>query len=512
MKIEARPRLSRGTLWLGLWTVFVAAVLWALLRADGSGEPGRFVVHGGVPPQLSLGERVREWFWLAHMNFQRIYPWLLFAPYVAWLTSRFQLERGRAWLSTPVHAAGCILFAVVCHAVHSRVSTAMARIVVVTNRGETHFTATKPGTDTSMLQLNLSTSTGDSAYSREETVMLRPGGGATTTSVLRVRGEMGSMLATNLLPKLEEAMKPGLVHAGAFGLRPLDTLLDLVAYASVAGVAHAVHFYRRYRERERRALFLESNLTQARLKSLQAQLHPHFLFNTLNAIATLLRRDPKAAEATLMSLSDLLRLALSRSDQQEIPLREELRFLERYVEIQRTRFGDRFCYRHEIEPEAMGCLVPTLVLQPLVENALQHGLEPSPDGGTVRVTARRRETKLVLEVEDDGVGLKENETKGVLGGGIGLSNLRARLEALYGDQQRMEVVSRAEGAPDLSSFGSSNFTAGSLAFGSIKPDKSGAPGAGAACVQRGVVVRIQIPWHEAPMHEELAGETPVLQE
>jgi len=263
-------------------------------------------------------------------------------------------------------------------------------------------------------------------------------------------------------------MKPALGHAGPFGLRPLETLLDMLAYASVAGVAHAVHFYRRFRERERRALLLESNLTQARLKSLQAQLQPHFLFNTLNAIATLLRRDPRAAEATLMSLSDLLRLALSRSDQQEICLSEELRFLEKYIEIQQTRFGGRFRYHQEIAAETLSCLVPTLLLQPLVENAIRHGLEPSPDGGTVRVAARRSDAKLLLEVEDNGVGLKESEPNAKSGGGIGLSNLRGRLEALYGERQRMEIMSRAEA---------------------------------------GVVVRIEMPWHTAPSSDELAGGT-----
>src|SRR5262249_1997639 len=154
---------------------------------------------------------------------------------------------------------------------------------------------------------------------------------------------------TNLLAEFEHATKPIRQGTGPPTLRPLSTLMDLLAYGAMVGLAHSVHFYRRYREREHRALALESNLAKARLNSPQSQLQPHFLFNTLNAIATLLRRDPKAAEATLLSLSDLLRLSLSQSDRQEIPLREEIQFLDRYLEIQRTRFGDRLRFELHVE-------------------------------------------------------------------------------------------------------------------------------------------------------------------
>ena len=179
------------------------------------------------------------------------------------------------------------------------------------------------------------------------------------------------------------------------------------------------------------------------MHALQAQLQPHFLFNALNAVATLLRRDARAAQEALTSFSELLRLALSQSDRQEVPLSEDLRFLERYVEIQQTRLGDRFRFEQSVEPAALDCLVPALLLQPLVENALRHGIEPSPRRGTVRVAVTRQSERLMLRVEDDGVGLMEN--KGQLQTGIGLSNLRARLEALYGNRQKVEMISRPEG-------------------------------------------------------------------
>jgi len=262
-----------------------------------------------------------------------------------------------------------------------------------------------------------------------------------------------------------------------------STILDLLAYGAVTGLVHSVNFYRRLRERERRALLLESNLAKARLNTLKAQLQPHFLFNSLNAITALLRRDPRLAETSLVALSELLRLALSQSERQEGALREELEFVQRYLEIQQTRFGDKLRVEQDIEPEALDCMVPTLVLQPLVENAIRHGIEPAEKAGVVRVSASRKDGKLVLAVEDNGVGLASGNadsggpenptgfcpslpvpaptfTKSAVwarpGTGIGLANLRERLQALYGARQKLELTPRATG---------------------------------------GVIVRVEIPWH-----------------
>jgi sensor histidine kinase YesM len=249
-------------------------------------------------------------------------------------------------------------------------------------------------------------------------------------------------------------------------------MLDLLAYGALTGFFHSVHFHRRLRERERRALFLESNLAKAHLNTLKAQLQPHFLFNSLNAIVSLLRRDPTLAESTLVSLSGLLRLALRQSEKQEGTLREELEFSERYLEIQQVRFGERLRHELSIEPEALDCRVPTLVLQPLVENAIRHGIEPADRPGLVRVEAFRRGGSLLLTVEDDGVGLDGgrpdsakaegaadlSETPPVYpnesgesgdgagaGTGIGLTNLRERLQALYGPRSSLQLMPRAAG-------------------------------------------------------------------
>jgi LytS/YehU family sensor histidine kinase len=221
--------------------------------------------------------------------------------------------------------------------------------------------------------------------------------------------------------------------------------LNLLAYVSLVGLAHAAHYYGRFRERERRAAALEAQLAKARLSALQAQLHPHFLFNALNAISTLVERDKAAAQEALASFSELLRLALSQADQPEVPLRQDLEFLRRYVEIQQTRLGDRFHFEEAVAPEILDCLAPPLLLQPLVENAIRHGLELSAAPGCVRVVGRADGSRVVLTVEDNGAGPEPAVGKNNGGAGIGLDNLRARLETLYGPEQKVEFGPRPEG-------------------------------------------------------------------
>jgi sensor histidine kinase YesM len=174
-------------------------------------------------------------------------------------------------------------------------------------------------------------------------------------------------------------------------------------------------------------------------------LHPHFLFNALNAISTLLRRDTRAAQDALASFSELLRLALCHSTHSEVTLREDLEFLRRYIEIQQTRLGDRLRFEEVIAPEVMDCLVPALFLQPLVENAIRHGIEPSASPGLVRVIVQPQGARLGVTVEDNGAGLtgKEDERGG--GAGIGLPNLNSRLETLYGAEHKIEFRPRPEG-------------------------------------------------------------------
>jgi LytS/YehU family sensor histidine kinase len=165
------------------------------------------------------------------------------------------------------------------------------------------------------------------------------------------------------------------------------------------------------------------------------QLNPHFLFNTLHAISSLMHRDVEAAERMLVQLSDLLRRALESTDTQEVPLREELDFLSRYAEIEQARFGERLKIEMNIAPDALDALVPNLVLQPLLENAIRHGIEPHARAGRVQVIAKRDGESLHLEVRDNGGGI----VNGKVAEGVGLSNTRARLKQLYFERHDFEL-------------------------------------------------------------------------
>ncbi len=222
--------------------------------------------------------------------------------------------------------------------------------------------------------------------------------------------------------------------------------LNLVTYWAIVGATVGFDYYRRYRKGELRASQLTAQLAEARLQALQMQLHPHFLFNTLNSISTLVHRDPEAADRMIARLSELLRMTLEDGGVQEVPLQKELEFLERYLEIERTRFADRLTIRMEIAPETLMARTPYLILQPLVENAIRHGVAPRSRPGCVVVRARRQDGMLVLEVQDDGPGLATGAGgAGKLKNGVGVSSTRARLEQLYGTSHRFELKNGADG-------------------------------------------------------------------
>ncbi len=212
---------------------------------------------------------------------------------------------------------------------------------------------------------------------------------------------------------------------------------QLPVFWGLVGVAHALQFYGRSKDRERREAELESRLTQARLQALRMQLNPHFLFNTLNSIASLVHEQPRA-EAMIEALSDLLRVALRSPERQEVTLREEIYFLDRYLLIERTRFGARLRIEKAIESAALDAFVPILILQPLVENAVKHGIEAQLAPGLIRIAAARSGDTLLLQVNDNGraAGLEESET---LQEGVGLANTRARLKELYGSGAALDL-------------------------------------------------------------------------
>ena len=227
-------------------------------------------------------------------------------------------------------------------------------------------------------------------------------------------------------------------------------VVDMLFYGAAVGVYHAIEYAHRLRERERaaaqlalKASRLEAGLARANLESLRMQINPHFLFNTLNAISVLaLKGEKHTVVRTLALLSDLLRISLEQGEQL-VPLRDEISFLERYLEIEQTRFKDRLSVRFLVPDELLDAEVPSLVLQPLVENAIRHGIARKPGAGRIDIQAAARGARLELVVQDNGPGLGD-DPEGA-GMGIGMANTRARLEQLYGVHQEIELENAPEG-------------------------------------------------------------------
>jgi two-component system LytT family sensor kinase len=305
--------------------------------------------------------------------------WLLFLPLVAWLSFRFPIERRRLFGNVALHLLICLL-------------------VVITNR--TAFRAV------------------DKIFPRAQ--RFGPPGRSPDSKTAR----------------------PG-SPPNAFGaFLSLRAALDVLVYWSLLGVCQAITNFRSSQERERRAAELEARLTSAKLQALRMQINPHFLFNTLNSITALVYVNPRAADEMLGDLSELLRRSLDSMEEQEIPLAQELEFIGTYLSIEQKRFGERLRLEQTVPDELMKAMVPALILQPLVENAIRHGIEPRRGPGLISIEAKKEDQDLHLIVRDNGRGLPADPDN--LGRrGIGLANTRARLQGLYGANQRFNL-SRAE--------------------------------------------------------------------
>jgi two-component sensor histidine kinase len=298
--------------------------------------------------------------------------WLLFLPAVAWLSFRFPIERRRLLRNVGIHLLACLLMVGTTKASFR----AVARILPRPQPSEA------------------------------------PGGSP-----------------DSMTPRLPA---PGM--AGSFlGLR---AALDVLVYWSLVGVCQAITNFRSSQERERRAAELEARLTSAKLQALRMQINPHFLFNTLNSIAALVYVNPRAADEMLGDLSELLRRSLDSMEEQEIPLAQELEFIGAYLSIEQKRFGDRLRVEQSVPDELRKALVPALILQPLVENAIRHGIEPRRGPGLISIEAKQEDKHLHLMVRDDGRGCSPEDSNNSGRRGIGLANTQARLQGLYGPNQR----------------------------------------------------------------------------
>lgn len=218
-----------------------------------------------------------------------------------------------------------------------------------------------------------------------------------------------------------------------------DLFNNLVIFWCAFSLFKGIGYYQKFREKEHSAAQLEVELATAQISALRMQLNPHFLFNAMNSISSLMRTDIQAADNMLEQLGSLLRITLKRGDAQLIPLRNEIEFIELYLAMQDQRFGNRVSQSLDIDPELHDALVPAMILQPVVENAYAHGLSKLEGGGFLRVQAYREGGRVWLTVVNSGVGLQKGKSNGSSGKGLGLSNVRARLLLHYGADHKFVI-------------------------------------------------------------------------
>jgi two-component system, LytTR family, sensor kinase len=218
-------------------------------------------------------------------------------------------------------------------------------------------------------------------------------------------------------------------------------------YSSIVVVTLAYQYHARLRERELREMQMRRQMAEYELEILKLQLHPHFLFNTLNGISTLMARDVKTAREMLVRLGDLLRIALSHTHDKEVSLKEEMEFVQAYLDLEQMRFGERLKVKLNIHPDTLDARVPNMILQPLVENAIRHGVAVVRSGGTIELETSLVNGLLRIGLTNDGPPGNGAEARG--GSGLGLGNTRARLWQLYGDTYQLSISNRQEGGVQL---------------------------------------------------------------
>jgi two-component system LytT family sensor kinase len=259
-----------------------------------------------------------------------------------------------------------------------------------------------------------------------------------------------SVLHTTLIALSRKILSPlfglGPYDYGIMSFRyPMEFSKDFMAYTVIVLLYYSFERYRLAQAQQLAAAELQTKLAQAQLENLRLQLQPHFLFNTLNTISSVMYEDVRAADAMITQLSDLLRLTLHASRSHEIPLAEELEIARLYLDLMQKRFENKLRVSYAIDPALNEALVPQLILQPLLENSLRHGMKSGSAAMEISVAARRENGSLILQITDNGSGLSETDPAGVFGRGLGLSNIRDRLMQLYGDRQQFVIVNHYGG-------------------------------------------------------------------
>lgn len=242
----------------------------------------------------------------------------------------------------------------------------------------------------------------------------------------------------------------GPYHYGIMLYRyPMEFSNHLVIYTFIVAIYYYFRRFQMAQAHQLAAAELQTRLAQAQLENLRLQIQPHFLFNTLNTISSVMYEDVRAADAMITQLSDLLRLTLQASQSHEIPLAEEVELARLYLNLMQGRYEDKLHVQYSVPRELEDSLVPQLILQPLLENSLRHGLKPGSDTMDLSVVALRQNGTLLLRISDNGVGFARNDATFVLGRGLGLANIRNRLAQLYGDDQMFTMGNRAGGGAEI---------------------------------------------------------------
>lgn len=414
--------------------------LWLIITFVFAGEI--YLSTRGAPIKIS-------WFDAATSAFHDWFPWILLSPVAVLLAAKFRFER-RTWRSSlVVHLASCLLF-----------TAAYEALLTLTNPSPVFVTTTGAGIVAGMAPAPppvLPEAGFASGFGPMPATPSIPTSNAifiqrtfTTEDVGPVSVSVNSNAVTIVRGDpfpFPPAREPGPLILGSSSkawtrflhLAIMRTQLTIPIYWCIVSICWAIGHFHETAERERRTLELETRLTQANLDALKMQLQPHFLFNALNAISSLIHENPVAADDMIGSLSQFLRTTLDVAAKNEITLRAEIEFVDRYLEIQQTRFGERLKICREIEPQVMDALVPPLIFQPLVENAIRHGIESQESGGTVTIRASQKDDFLFLEISDDGRGFSGSQLLRP-GNGVGLSNTEARLQALYGDKHQFKLI------------------------------------------------------------------------